>query len=130
MAPRGAWVPDPRFRGGDDEWSFIPRDFDFVLTEIGPDYLGVGAHFGRGPVGDLAAVIEHDHVIRNAHDDAHVVLDEQDPDLLLLANPEQQMVELGGFTRIETGGGLVEAKQRGTGAQRAGDLQPALRTVW
>ena len=68
-------------------------------------------------------------MVRDAHHDAHVVLDQQDADPLLVADREQQLVELGRFARVEAGGRLVEAQQARPGAQRAGDLEPALVAV-
>ena len=60
-------------------------------------------------VGDLAAVVEHDDVVGDAHHDAHIVLDQQDADPLLVADREKELVELGRFARVEAGGRLVEA---------------------
>ena len=37
--------------------------------------------------------------------------------------------ELGALARVETGGRLVEAEQRGLGAHRARDLEPALVAI-
>ena len=84
---------------------------------------------GGAAVGDLAAVVEHDDVVGDAHHDAHIVLDQQDADLLLVADREQQLAELGQFARVEPGGRLVEAQQARPGAQRAGDFEPALVAV-
>src|SRR5215469_7838222 len=87
----------PRFRGGGGT-------VDIVLAEIGPDHFRVAAHLGGGTVGDLAAVIEHDHVIGDPHHDIHIVLDEQYPDLLFVSHAEQKIVELGRLAGIEAGG--------------------------
>ena len=82
-----------------------------------------------GAVGDLLAVVEHDDVVGDPHDDAHVVLDQQHRDAVLVADEAQQLVQLGGFARVEAGGRLVEAEQRRVGAHGAGDLQPALGAI-
>src|SRR5579883_332510 len=99
------------------------------LAEIRLDDVGIAAHGLRRAVRDLAAVIEHDDVIRDAHDDAHIVLDQHDADLLLGANVEQELVELGRFARVEARGGLVEAEQRRPRAHGARDFEAALRAI-
>ena len=48
---------------------------------------------------------------------------------VLVADGEQQRVELGAFARIEAGGRLVEAEQHRIGAHGARDLEPALRAI-
>ena len=50
-------------------------------------------------------------------------------DVLLLADAEQQLRELGRLARVEAGGGLVEAQQARLGAHGAGDLELALVAV-
>ena len=47
----------------------------------------------------------------------------------VVADVEQQLVELGGFARVEAGRRLVEAEQHRLGAHGARDLQPALRAI-
>ena len=51
-------------------------------------------------------------MVGDLHHHAHVVLDQQDRGAVLVADREQQLVELGGFARIEAGRRLVEAEQR------------------
>ena len=68
-------------------------------------------------------------MIGNLHDDRHVVLDQQDRGVVLVADRIEQDVELERFARIEAGGGLVEAQQDRIGAHRARDLEPALRAI-
>ena len=80
-------------------------------------------------VGDLRAVVEHDDVIGNLHDDRHVMLDQQHRSLVIVADRVEQRVQIGRFARVEAGGGLVEAEQHRIGAHRARDLEPALRAV-
>ena len=48
---------------------------------------------------------------------------------VLVADAQQQLVELGAFARIEAGGRLVEAEQHRVGAHGARDLEPPLRAV-
>src|SRR5215831_16977403 len=46
--------------------------------EIGVDHILVALHLGRRAIGNLAAVVEHHHPVRQVHHHAHVVLDEGD----------------------------------------------------
>ena len=105
------------------------RDVLVGDAEIGGDHLRIVAHRVRRAVGDLDAIVEHDHVVGNLHHHRHVVLDQQDRDGVLVADGEQQRVELGAFARIEAGRRLVEAEQHRIGAHGARDLQPPLRAI-
>ena len=80
-------------------------------------------------VGDLLAVVEDDDVVGNLHDHAHVVLDQQDRDVVLVADEAEEAVELGRLARIEAGGRLVEAEEERLGAHGAGDLEAPLRAI-
>ena len=80
-------------------------------------------------VGDLLAVVEHDDVVGDLHHHAHVVLDEEDRDLVLAADEAEELVEFGRLARVEAGGRLVEAEEQRIGAHGAGDLQPSLGAI-
>ena len=82
-------------------------DFLVVDTEIGGDHLRIGSDARGIAIGDLAAIVEDDDVVGDLHDDAHVVLDEQDRDAVLVADRAQKLVELGRFAGIEAGRRLV-----------------------
>ena len=81
------------------------------------------------PFRDLAAVIEHDDAVGDAHHHAHVVLDQQDGQRMLLADFEEQLVQLGGLAGVKPGGGLVEAEQHRRGAHGARDFEPPLIAI-
>src|SRR3546814_9378327 len=74
----------------------------------------------RRAVGDFLAVIQHDDVVGDFHDHAHVMLDQQHAALMLVAAATQQRVQLGGFPRIEARGQVVEAEQLRLGTHVAG----------
>ena len=80
-------------------------------------------------VGDLDAVVEHDDVVGNLHDHGHVVLDQEHRCPVLVADAQEQLVQLGRFARIQAGGRLVEAEELRVGAHGAGDLEPSLRAI-
>ena len=100
----------PRRRIGATRAAARPRR----LAEIGADHGRIAADLGRRAVGDLAAIVEHDDVVGDAHDHAHVVLDQQHADAVAVADRDQQLGELGRFARVEAGRRLVEAEQRGS----------------
>ncbi len=61
------------------------------------------------------------------HDDVHVVLDEQDRELELALDRAEELVQLGGFARVQSRRRLVEQQQHGIEHQRPGELHhPAL----
>ena len=96
--------------------------------QVGGDDLRVVADLGRPALGDLPAELQHDDPVADAHDQPHVVLDEQhgDAGVADLADQVEQRRLLG---RVEPGRRLVQAQQRRLGGQRPGDLQPALVAV-
>src|SRR5690606_8910459 len=56
-----------------------------LRSEIGLDDLGVVGDLRRRSLGDLAAEVEHRHLVANAHDRVHVVLDEENGNAALVA---------------------------------------------
>ena len=79
---------------------------------------------GRAERDDLAEV-EHVDVVARAHDEAHVVLDEQDREPGA-GELDEQLGELGGLGLVETGRRLVEQHDARLGGQRARHLDQAL----
>src|SRR5688572_12132710 len=100
-----------------------------LLPEVGLDDLGVVADLRRLALGDLLAVVEHRDLLGHSHDHLHVVLDEEDGDLLLVAQPPHELRELLGLLRVHAGRRLVEQQQLRVRRERAGDLHPALVAV-
>ena len=79
----------------------------------------------RRAVGDHPAIVQHHDMVGDFHHHAHVVFDQQDTDLLFVPDMHQKRVQGGGFTRVQTGRGLVQAQQNRLGAHGARDLEPA-----
>ena len=100
-----------------------------LLAQIGFDHLRVRAHFRRRAFGDLHAVIEHGDALADAHDDLHVVLDQQHGDLKLVLDEADEPRQLHLLGRVHAGGGFVEQQQLRLRGQRADDLQPPLVAV-
>ena len=83
----------------------------------------------RRALGDDAAVVEHADALADAHDQAHVVLDEHHGDLELVADFDDAVHQFLGLVGVHARGRLVQQKQRGVRGQRAHDLQAPLRAV-
>jgi hypothetical protein len=98
-------------------------------AEIGSDHLGIVADRRRRAVGDLDAVVEHHDVVGYFHDHRHVVFDQQNRRVVIVADEAQEIVQVRAFARIETRRRLVQAQQHGIGAHRTRDLKPSLFAV-
>ena len=99
------------------------------LAQIGLDDALVGLDLGGRALGDPLAVVEHGDALADAHDDAHLVLDEQDGDAQVVAEPSDETGHLVGLGRVHAGGRLVEQQEAWAGAQGPGDLQATLVAV-
>src|SRR5262245_48644109 len=91
-------------------------------AEVGLDHLGVLLDLSGRAFGDLAAEIEHDDAVGHLHDEAHVVLDEQDAHAPVGSNGLENAAERGDLLVIEAAGGLVDEEELGTPRQRPGEL--------
>ena len=83
----------------------------------------------RGALGDLLAVVEHRDSLADAHDDFHVVLDEQHGESELLLDESDQLHQLDFLGRVHPGGRFVEQEQLWPCGERANDFEPALIAV-
>src|SRR6185437_15203831 len=99
----------------------------FGLPEIGADHLRLVAHLLRRAVGDLLAELQRHHLVRYAHHQAHVMLDQQDAELELLADRDQQRGQLVHLAVVEAARRLVEQQQLRLANQRPRQLDPLLR---
>ena len=97
-----------------------------VLSEVGFDDPRVVADGVRIALGDELAVFQHPDVLAHAHDHFHVVLDEQDGQVELVADMPDEAHEFGAFLRVHPGGGLVEEQEVRAGRQGAGDFKAPL----
>ena len=60
-------------------------------------------------------------LVAHVHDEAHVVLDEEDPDAPLVGESPHELGELGALRFAEAGGRLVEQEDRRLRGHRPGD---------
>src|SRR4030095_8993295 len=75
LTPCGAWVRPETAR---TVWT--SRMAPTLLSQIRLDDFGVALHLGGAPLGDALAEVEHHDLLRHLHDQAHVVLDEENRD--------------------------------------------------
>src|SRR3990172_4884424 len=100
------------------------RTFPFH-AQVSSDHMFVDLHFGRSAVGDLLAVMQYSHMVGNAHNERHVMFDQQNGDTVF-ADLTNEGVQCFDFWPGETGGRLVQHEQLGLCRQGAGDFQQAL----
>ena len=81
-----------------------------AVAEVRADHLRIAADGLRRPVRDDLAELEHDDVVGDGQDEAHVVIDEQRR-RALVDGLAQMAAERFALERVEPGGGLVEAEQ-------------------
>ena len=99
------------------------------LAEVRLDNALVRPDLGARALGDLRAVLEHGDALGHAHDDLHVVLDQEHRHVPLVADAVDERDEVVGLLRVHAGRRLVEQQQLRAQGQRAGHLEPALVAV-
>src|SRR3954453_19586831 len=82
-----------------------------VLPDVRLDDTSVGLRLGGRPLHELAPVIEHDDAVGEGGDEAHVVLDDDDGDVVLPAQAPHRGDQLLHLGVRKAGGGLVEEQQ-------------------
>src|SRR6266545_1137394 len=100
-----------------------------LRSEVRLDDGGVPLHLGRRPCRDLLPEIEHVHSVGDAHDEAHVVLDEEDRQLVVVTQPFDERAEQVDLVMAEPAGRLVQEQEPRAGDERTGELDPFLRPV-
>ena len=78
---------------------------------------------------DLAAEIEHDHLLAQRTHEMHVVLDQEQGDAVRAAGGRETLAQRVGLRRVEPGGGLIEQKEPRLRHQGAHKLDPLLHAV-
>lgn len=105
------------------------RQRRLVAAEVGVLDLGIEPDLRRRPLGDLAASIEHGEAIAYAHDDAHLMLDQENGDAERFADLPDERHHVGSLARIHAGGWLVGHQELWPGCERLADLEAALLTI-
>src|SRR5258705_10728258 len=95
-------------------------------TQVGVDHALVGPDLVGSAVGDLAAVVERDHAVRDVHHHAHVVLDERDGGVELVVDAEDEAAHVFLLLDVHARHRLVAQHELRRGGERAGQLDPPL----
>src|SRR5256885_2995410 len=97
-----------------------------IRPEVGLDHRRVVLHLARRAASDPAAEVEHVHAVGDPHHHLHVVLDQQDRQLEVLAHPADQRAELSDLLVVEASRRLVQEQQPRPRCERAGKLDALL----
>src|SRR4051812_49931605 len=98
-----------------------------LLAEIGLENHGVVADLGGSAGGDHPAEVENDDPAAPLHDEVHVMLDEEDGDVLL--EVAEQLAEITHLLVAQPGRGLVQEQQLRVGDECAGESDALLDAV-
>src|SRR5689334_23808551 len=98
-------------------------------AEIRVDHRLVVAHFAGRAVGDLATVVEHRDAVREIHDHAHIVLDQDDGRAELVVDLQDEPAHVLFFFHVHPGHGLVEQQQLRFHGESAPELDALLQAV-
>src|SRR5581483_7540983 len=97
--------------------------------EIGLDHLWIVPNFLWRSFRDLKTIIEHINTLANAHDQRHIVFDEEDRNLELFPELTDEPHEGLLFGRVHSGRRLVQKEQFRPGCKGTNDLQPPLVAI-
>ena len=82
----------------------------------------------RAALGDDPALVQDHDALAQAHDQGHVVLDDQEGDAQVTQS-HHQVHQVFRFPGVEAGGGFVQEQEPGRLGQGPGDFQAALLPV-
>src|SRR5512143_58879 len=99
-----------------------------VVPQVHPDHLPVLLDREGTILGDLFPVTHHDDLVRDLHDEGHVVLHEQHGDAQV-ADPRDQPPHFVRFPHVQPGRGFVEQEELRLAGERPADLDDALLAV-
>ena len=99
------------------------------FTGSGSEYFRILANRLGCPVRNRLAVVEDVDFFADAHDHLHVVLDEHDRQIELVAKPSTLLLEALGLAVIHPGRRLNEKKNLRPSRQRPPDLEAALVAI-
>ncbi len=99
------------------------------MRKVGLDDGGVFPDFLGRSLGDSLAVIEDEDALADAHDDFHIVLDQEDGERKAVADGKDHLHESVLFGGVHAGGGFIEEEKSRAGGQGAGDFEASLVAV-
>ena len=99
-----------------------------LTAEIRVDHALIALHLGRRPARDRAAEVEDVNVVGDAHDEVHVVLDEEHGQLQVVAQAADEAAKLFDLLVIQAACRLVQKEQAGLRRERASELDTLQRS--
>src|SRR5512141_2929945 len=99
-----------------------------VVPQVHPDHFPVLLDRAATILGDLLPVAHHDDLVRDLHDDRHVVLHEQHRDAHV-ADPRDQPSHFVRFPHVQPCRGFIEQEELRLAGERPADLDDALLAV-
>src|SRR5512132_174761 len=109
-------------------WTSFSSSSGILASEIGLDHVGVLLHLARRSLRDLPPEVQDVNALADAHDERHVMLDDQDGQVEVLPQPPDQRAELAHLLVVEAPGRLVEQQEPGAGDEGAGELDALQRS--
>src|SRR5215471_18581866 len=97
-------------------------------SQVGGDDGGVAPYLCRGALGDLSPVVEDGDAVAQAHDEPHIVLDQEERGAIG-ADSLEQASQFRGLGRVHPRCGLGEGEQPGLRCQSARELEAPLVAV-
>src|SRR5437764_1053895 len=95
-------------------------------AEVGLDHRGIADDVARLARRDRASVVQDDDTVGETHDEIHVVLDDDERQPQLVAQPCDELHERPRLGGIEAARRLVEQEAARLGGQRPRELEPFL----
>src|SRR5215469_108880 len=95
-------------------------------SEICLDHRRIVAHLVWRALSDFASETEHHDLVGNAHDQAHVMLDQEQGELVFRVDAFDEPAEVSYFGVVESAGGLVQQQQARAAYQRTRELDALL----
>src|SRR5919109_1180995 len=102
---------------------------DSRLAKVGSRDVEVAADLRRRALCERAALVEDDDSIADAHHERHVVVDQQDARVVVVAHRADDRREVRNLGFGQAGRRLVHEHETRFGRERAGDAEPPLVTV-
>src|SRR5690349_4178294 len=90
----------------------------------------MAAHLCRCPLRDALAEVERHHPVGQAHEELHMVLDEQHGERQLRAQAPDQLADGADLLVVEAARRLIEKEELRLSGERATELDALLRAEW
>src|SRR3954447_2284426 len=102
----------------------------YLAPQVRLDHGRIALDLGRRALGDLAAEVEHVNPVGKAHDQVHMVLDQEDREVERPANPANLSPELLHLLVVQPPGRLVQQQELRARSEGARQLDALHRPEW